>query len=207
MCGGFVSLIQNQKNPKKELLLYHLGRLFAYAALGAAAGFVGGKLNRSSSALLGLNQLAALLVTIWFLYSAIRTAFPRQEAVQIGQNQNSLISKVVRSFVGRLGPGVALGISSALLPCGWLYSNIILAAAPADPIIGAVMMTAFWLGTVPALQGVAIFSKKLRELLPTSSRVMLSIIYLSFAAYSLYLHSSQLFSEDSNSCHHHEMHH
>jgi sulfite exporter TauE/SafE len=38
-----------------------------------------------------------------------------------------------------------------LLPCGWLYAFAAIAAASASAWVGALVMGAFWLGTVPAV--------------------------------------------------------
>ena len=47
--------------------------------------------------------------------------------------------------------GVPLGLATPLLPCGWLYAFAAIAAGSASMAAGALVMAAFWLGTVPAL--------------------------------------------------------
>ncbi len=47
--------------------------------------------------------------------------------------------------------GLLLGLATALLPCGWLYSFVLVAAATGHPVWGMCSMAVFWLGTVPAL--------------------------------------------------------
>jgi len=47
-----------------------------------------------------------------------------------------------------------LGMLTGLLPCGWLWAFVITAGGTASPLTGAVVMFAFWLGTVPAMVGV-----------------------------------------------------
>jgi uncharacterized protein len=44
-----------------------------------------------------------------------------------------------------------LGLSTTLVPCGWLYTFVAAAAASGDVASGFGIMAAFWLGTVPAL--------------------------------------------------------
>jgi len=44
-----------------------------------------------------------------------------------------------------------LGILTGLLPCGWLYLFIATAAVSASATNGMVVMSLFWLGTLPYL--------------------------------------------------------
>ena len=46
---------------------------------------------------------------------------------------------------------VTIGLLTTLLPCGWLYSFAITAAGTGSAWKGMLAMTAFWLGTLPAL--------------------------------------------------------
>jgi sulfite exporter TauE/SafE len=52
--------------------------------------------------------------------------------------------------------GYALGMALGLLPCGFLYAALAAAGASATPLLGAVAMLAFGMGTVPALVAVGI---------------------------------------------------
>jgi sulfite exporter TauE/SafE len=54
----------------------------------------------------------------------------------------------------RLAPpqrAAAIGIASVLLPCGWLWAFAAVAAGTGVWWQGAVVMIAFWIGTVPVL--------------------------------------------------------
>ena len=59
----------------------------------------------------------------------------------------------------------ALGLSSALLPCGWLYAFVVLAAGTGSAGRGATLLLAFWAGTVPALLGLGLSLGRLTALL------------------------------------------
>jgi sulfite exporter TauE/SafE len=48
-----------------------------------------------------------------------------------------------------------LGCLTGVLPCGWLYAFVVLAAGTAQPSLGAAVMALFWLGSVPVLLGVS----------------------------------------------------
>jgi hypothetical protein len=51
---------------------------------------------------------------------------------------------------------LVLGLSSTLLPCGWLYAFAALAAGTGGALAGAWLMSAFWLGSLPVMLGVGV---------------------------------------------------
>lgn len=194
MCGGFVSIIQSRASLK-GLMLYHTGRLFTYASLGAAAGLLGKKLN----ALSGVSELAVGLICAWFLFQAVAVFLPAAPA-KIGATPR------ISGFLAKIAPRLfdrplLFGLIAGFLPCGWLYSNILLAATVADPIQSAFLMTAFWLGTIPALQSVAYFCKFIKNILPTKGRLAISVFYVLFALLSVYFHFLNTSKDASHSCH------
>jgi sulfite exporter TauE/SafE len=46
------------------------------------------------------------------------------------------------------------GICTALLPCGWLYAFVAMAAGAGRASSGVLLMLVFWTGTVPILAGI-----------------------------------------------------
>ena len=46
---------------------------------------------------------------------------------------------------------LATGLLTTLLPCGWLYAFVALAAGTASAPLGALVMLTFWIGTLPAI--------------------------------------------------------
>jgi sulfite exporter TauE/SafE len=46
---------------------------------------------------------------------------------------------------------LAVGLLSALLPCGWLYAFVATAGGTGSPAAGALTMAVFWLGTLPVM--------------------------------------------------------
>jgi sulfite exporter TauE/SafE len=76
----------------------------------------------------------------------------------------------------------ALGLLTTLLPCGWLYAFVVTAAGTGHPARGALVMTAFWLGTLPVMIGVGLGAQRmfgpLRRRLPVVSAAALVVIGL-----------------------------
>jgi sulfite exporter TauE/SafE len=52
------------------------------------------------------------------------------------------------------------GMANGLLPCGLVYAALAIPIATGDPVVGALTMTAFGLGTAPALSAVALGLRK-----------------------------------------------
>jgi sulfite exporter TauE/SafE len=171
--------------------------LITYASLGAAAGLLGGKLG----ALSGASELAAALICAWFLFQAVSVYLP-SKPTKIGE-RSGIMQRFVNISASLFDRPFLFGLTAGFLPCGWLYSNVLLAAAVGDPFQSSLLMTAFWLGTIPALQSVVLTSKLLKKFLPTKSRFALSTFYVLFALLSVYLHLSNTSNNDATSCHKH----
>ena len=82
------------------------------------------------------------------------------------------------------------GLFTALLPCGWLYSFLLIAAVSSSPWQGSVIMFTFWLGTVPALIGsrhlIQFVIKKLGNKWGRISTQGVGLIFLSLGVLSFY---------------------
>lgn len=135
---------------------YHAGRLASYAALGAAAGAIGSVVD-DAGVLIGVQRVAAVAagVTIaLFGLAALAGAFGLR--VPKAHVPGFMLRAAQRVHAGTLRlparwRGVPLGLATPLLPCGWLYAFAAIAAATASVAGGALVMAAFWLGTVPAI--------------------------------------------------------
>ncbi len=70
-----------------------------------------------------------------------------------------------------------MGAITGLIPCGWLWAFVITAAGTGSPVSGALVMLAFWLGTVPAMVGLLAFAgpvlARLRARMPAVTAVAL----------------------------------
>jgi sulfite exporter TauE/SafE len=155
MCGGFAAWCSGVgSRPFLAGVFYHLGRLVSYFCLGALAGVVG-KTVDVAGAVYGITWLSGLLVGTFLLIAAVLALTPIQglfsfvlSKVGFALPQGRLIQ------IGSKVPFTAsliVGLSSALLPCGWLYSFVAMAASTGTWWRGGLLMSAFWLGSVPIL--------------------------------------------------------
>ena len=161
MCGGIAGALamrspQGSTGTKVALALaYNLSRITSYAVAGAIAGLLGRTLLHAVDVkplsiafrvLAGLIMLAAAarLLFGWRLLDPLESAGSglwRRIAPWAGRQGRS----------GGLGGAVGLGLAWGWLPCGMTYSMLLLAATTASVPLGAGVMLAFGLGTLPSM--------------------------------------------------------
>ncbi len=166
MCGPLVAVYAGDDPSRgwRRLLahaLYSSGRLAAYATVGALAGALGEALDLAGSAV-GVQRVTAivagLLIAAWGAFSLLRLGgadgarlpFPAWLQRSVARAMQRLKEKppVVRATL--------LGLTSALLPCGWLYIFAVIAAGSGSVLGGTLVMAAFWLGTLPVMLAVGV---------------------------------------------------
>ncbi len=126
------------------------GRLTTYASLGLAAGAVGHNLD-----LLGWQERFSLGMGILLLIG-LCTIRPFSQRLGIP----ALVARLSRAWQSQFRLATpsgqfTLGLIHGLLPCGLVYVALAGAAATAHPVLGALFMMAFGLGTLPLLWGCA----------------------------------------------------
>ena len=150
MCGAFAAHCGSRPAPG---VAYHLGRLIAYVSLGMIAGALGAGIDVLAEHMLGLQRVAAVLMGLTLMGIAVRLGWPhpRTPLVQIGEPSKTP-SRLARLLQRRdAGGALGVGLLSGLLPCGWLWGFLALAASRGSVGGGAIVMLAFWAGTVPIL--------------------------------------------------------
>lgn len=164
--------------------IYNIARLAAYAALGAIAGSIGGVLELGG-ALVGVQRVAAIVSgTVLIVAGLVVAAQWFGLSKSVFSLPTWLTSRLshVHAAASRLPAAVRaamIGVLSAALPCGWLYAFVTAAAGTANPVDGALLMAAFWLGTVPVMTGVGLgvrrLSAPLRRHVPIATAIVMII--------------------------------
>jgi len=188
MCGGFVCFFSGQGGERPSTLthaFYHAGRLAAYALLGAAAGMAGAGFDLAGR-MAGLQRPAAvaagLLMILWGGATLAAAAGWSRGATAAPPGFRRLLTRALASLAGRppFARALAVGLLTALLPCGWLYVFVATAASTGAPSTGALVMAAFWAGTVPVLAGVGALAQRaagpLRARLPVFTAAALLVL-------------------------------
>jgi sulfite exporter TauE/SafE len=169
---------------------YHLGRLTSYVLLGLIAGALGARLDRAGD-LVGLSHLAAIvagsLMIAWALgtiaaHVGVRvpiTLAPEWARRAIG---GALVAARERSHVQR---AYLIGLATTLLPCGWLYTFVVVAAGTGSALIGANVMFVFWIGTVPMLATIVAGSARIFGPLARRMPIVTAMMVLTFGVLSI----------------------
>lgn len=176
MCGPLACLNLNNA----QLFQYHLGRITSYTLLGAASGALGHVLFNSQY--LWLRNISFALLVFLALATALKMAMPSLASKM--KTPDFFGPSIFRIFKTQLSrPGFFLGLASCLLPCGWLYSFVVGAAATGSMITGALIMFLFALTAIPAL---SLFPKLIGQSLQKSGIKQRNISYVVLTISSVY---------------------
>lgn len=195
MCSGFVCAVSAQGRPLASQTAWHAGRGLAYGMLGALAGSLGRGLELAFAPS-GLSHAAGIVagavLVLWGL-TVLSGALGLHGAQAVTA---SPFTRGIGAWMGRglravrtwpVAPrGLAMGALTALLPCGWLWAFVASAAGTGRVAEGALVMLAFWLGTVPVLAAVGLAAGRaldpLRRRLPyVTATVMIAVGLLTVA--------------------------
>ena len=149
MCGAACAGIGQAAAPRgtQAISLFQLGRVAGYATLGAVASATMqglGWLTVHSAALRPLwtmVHVAAMLLGLLLLLQARQPAWLETGARRVWARVRSATQSM-----GLIAP-LGLGVAWALLPCGLLYSAVMVAALAGSVAGGAAVMALFALGS------------------------------------------------------------
>lgn len=188
MCGGLACFVAGGGEPDARATAgYNVGRLLSYAALGALAGMAGAGFDRAGQ-VAGIARPAAIvagtLMIVWGGATAIAASGVRVPQVAVPAFVRAAFAAALRAMRDRppVQRGLTLGLLTPLLPCGWLYAFVATAATAGSAPRGALVMTAFWLGTVPAMAALGLGAQRmlgpLRRRMPVITAAALVVIGL-----------------------------
>jgi len=174
MCGGVVAALGMRRagvgapgGGVLRQLAYNGGRLTTYAALGAAAGAVGGLGLRAPDARPVQIALLVAANAVVVLLGLSVAGFAR--AARWLERAGSLVWRGVRRLGGRMAPAdstagaVVAGLVWGFLPCGLVYGVLATAVAAGSAARGALVMAAFGAGTLPNLLAAGLAAETLRR--------------------------------------------
>lgn len=147
-------------------LVYNGGRVLSYAVLGAIVGGFGSVVVRLSPAIAGPVRISSGVI---ICLVGLRVAFELRLLDVIERSGGALwnrIAPAARGLVPVTNPprAVALGLLWGLLPCGLVYSALLIAATAMTPVGGAAVMLAFGAGTLPAMVSTGLGAAQLSRL-------------------------------------------
>lgn len=171
MCGGVVGALTFGLAPRVQRSrvtmlayqsAYNAGRIASYVLIGALFGWLGSTLT-SLAAFLPAQQLLQGLAGLFMLALGLYLAgwwYGLVAVERVGQR----VWRHFQPFANRLTPVKTLpqawlyGMVWGWLPCGLVYSMLIMALSAGGALQGAAVMLAFGLGTLPNLMLMGVFA-------------------------------------------------
>ena len=160
MCGGISTALgfatardQNGRSKAALLVSYQIGRVVSYSAAGLLfAGALGGLVAVLD--IEGVRRALRALAAIALLLAAF-VAFGRirDPSLSAGRRLWEKLAPLGRRLlpVASVPRALAFGMIWGWMPCGFVYSVLLIATLQSDALQGAMIMAAFGLGTMPAL--------------------------------------------------------
>ena len=195
MCGGIVGALTGQLPKDRPRLPFHLaysaGRIGSYAVAGALVGSLGqaGMLLRDEAPiqhlLFGLSSVMLILLGLYLagIWGVLRHV----------ERAGAVVWKRIQPYTARFLPvntlprALTLGALWGWLPCGLVYSILIVALASASPERGALVMLVFGLGTLPSLLAVGFFwERSMRWAQSPRVRLVAGLMVVGFGIYGLF---------------------
>jgi sulfite exporter TauE/SafE len=169
MCGPFTCLYSGPRGDAPRFgaqAAYNGGRLVSYVVLGLIAGAIGARVN-DLGRFAGASHLAAVvagsLMIVWAAASIGATlGFPIRWTLAPEWARRAIGGVLVAA--SRQPPTVRallVGLLTTLLPCGWLYTFVVVAGSTGGALAGATVMAVFWIGTVPMLLAIGVGASRL----------------------------------------------
>ena len=149
MCGAACTSFTQSSEKPYAIYFYHFGRLCGYALLGAIATFAIQSIAWLSSYSAALHPLWTFFHVLVFFWGVILIIYARQP-VWIDQAGRRIWQQVKKLSLVK-GGYFYIGMLWALMPCGLLYSALIIASFNGNPLGGALSMAAFAAGSAISL--------------------------------------------------------
>lgn len=171
MCGGIVGALTFGLEEEKRndwwasfpyILVYNIGRLSSYALAGAIAGGIS-LLAVDLTSIDELKQTLKLIAGIFMLVLGLYLGgwwHGLLKVERLGLGLWKHIEPVGRRFmpVRTLPQALLLGMVWGWLPCGLVYSALILALTATSIQQGAMVMLSFGLGTLPTVMAMGLLA-------------------------------------------------
>ena len=171
MCGGISGLfavnvsIASLRSQFPKAIAYNAGRIMSYGFLGIVVAILGKSIVDFIPDLMAPVRLASGLLIVlvglqlafgWRILAPLESAGARIWK-RIAPAAKGLVPVETRT------QALGLGLIWGWLPCGLVYSVLLLAATTVDPASGALVMIAFGLGTMPAMVATGVSASKLAQ--------------------------------------------
>jgi len=176
MCGGMAGAVGIRAQmapaalpPAVHATLSQLGRVAGYAMVGAIAGALSQgtqwflELAKAEALLRVAAGLLTLLIAVRLLWGRNFLAPLERAGQHVWRRLQPHAHRAARN--PRWYGSLVLGLLWGWLPCGMVYSVLLLATTTGSPALGAATMACFGLGTLPAMLASSLLVTQMRQLI------------------------------------------
>jgi len=222
MCGGILTALMlgrsNDATQKTKLNIFHrsvaynLGRISSYTIAGLIVGFLGSQFVESSqnnNAHLILQCIAAL-VLFGLAMNILGYAPINKFTESIGMKLWMRIQPLGKYLypIDTLWRALLFGMLWGWLPCGLVYSALLLSLSAGTVIDGMFTMLFFGLGTLPGMLTTGYFSDYLNRLKKNVkfrwvTAILMILIAISLPVSTLYFSNHHNHTDSAGTSHHH----
>jgi uncharacterized protein len=210
MCGGIITTLmlalpQTEQKSKLNIisrsLCYNLGRILSYSIAGLLCGFLGAQIAGYSQYLNAhlILQCIAALVLIGLALN-ILGFFPFKKITEtFGMKLWKYIQPLGQRMypIDSFGKALLFGMVWGWLPCGLVYSALILSLSTGTSFEGMTTMFFFGLGTLPGMLTAGYFADYLNRIKNNNQLKVITAILMILIAISLPL-STLYFAKHHN---------
>lgn len=171
MCAGISGLfainvnVASLKTQVPKAIAYNLGRVLSYAFLGVTVAVIG------KTMVSGIPDIAApvrFASGVLIILVGLQLAFGWRILSPLENAGAKLWNRIAPAAKGLVPvetttQALGLGLIWGWLPCGLVYSVLLLAATTADPTGGGLVMISFGLGTMPAMIATGLSASRLAQ--------------------------------------------
>jgi sulfite exporter TauE/SafE len=160
MCGGITAALglataRNEAGRARPILLlgYQLGRITSYTLAGALLGTLFGRAIAVLDIAAVRDTLRVTTALVLLVAAFVVLGLLRDPGALIGRALWPHLAPLGRRLlpVNNVPRAWAFGMIWGWMPCGFVYTVLLIAAAQGGVLLGAGVMAAFGLGTLPAL--------------------------------------------------------
>jgi hypothetical protein len=173
MCGGISTALgvvtakgADGKSSKRLLIAYQCGRIGSYSIAGLILGGSLGGIVR----LLNLNEvrfgLRALTATALLFAAAVLLSRWRPPGPPVGTRIWAVLAPLGRKLlpIRTVPRALAFGMIWGWMPCGLVYTVLLVATVQTDALRAAATMAAFGVGTAPAMLAMTVGGQRFKSL-------------------------------------------
>lgn len=179
MCGPLLlalpSVGENQWIKARNRLIYQIGRILTYGAIGLLIGFIGVGIS-----IQGWQQVLSIATGVMLIALAV-FHFMGTKSSSLLKMQQRLLAPLIKQmgyWLHRPGGSFMTGVLNGLLPCGMVYMALAAALNTGSALSGAMFMVMFGLGTLPLLLITSIAGNFIKSKVPFQLSAWLPFLFL-----------------------------